>query len=205
MAMPSGAGISTRATPARKEGMARNIPEPRRAGGAAACRAPSRPVDLYFAYGSNMSSRRLLERAGSARARGRARLRGMRLALNKRGRDGSAKANLVIDARAEVWGVVFEIDSGHWPALDRYEWGYARRRDEVWQGETRVGVQLYTARAPFVDPGLHAFDWYRDFLVEGAREHALPEAAIAQLLALPVVSGRRAGPRGTSGSDAARS
>lgn len=214
--MPDGAGSSSRATPARRrDGMRaiyRSVDAPAAEHGCGHCGAqlagaplphaggPDAPrsgtlqsVDLYFAYGSNMSSRRLLERVASARPRGPARLRGMRLAVNKRGRDGSGKANVVIDARTEVWGVVYEISPDEWQVLDRFEWGYVRRRDEVWMEETRVGVQLYTARAPFVDEGLRTFDWYREYLLEGAREHALPERVIVDLLSLPVLPGR-AGP-----------
>src|SRR5262245_37446810 len=38
---------------------------------------------LYFAYGSNLASRRLLRRVPGARARGRARLAGFRLVADK--------------------------------------------------------------------------------------------------------------------------
>lgn len=146
-------------------------------------------MDLYFAYGSNMSSQRLLERIPRARARAAARLRGMRLTMNKRGKDGSGKANLVIDARCEVWGVVYEVLTDDWPILDRFEWGYIRRRDEVWIGDDRVGVHLYVAHAPLTSDALRPFDWYRDHMTAGAREHGLPESVLAELASLPAMPG----------------
>ena len=47
---------------------------------------------LYFAYGSNLSSPRLRARVPSARPEGVARLEGQRLALDKPGRDGTARS-----------------------------------------------------------------------------------------------------------------
>jgi hypothetical protein len=67
-------------------------------------------TQLYFAYGSNMSSGRL--RPGAVPA-GAARLEGYRLRCNKRGRDGSGKA--------EAWGVLFWLPDPDWEALDRFE------------------------------------------------------------------------------------
>jgi gamma-glutamylcyclotransferase (GGCT)/AIG2-like uncharacterized protein YtfP len=146
-------------------------------------------VDLYFAYGSNMSSPRLRERVPRARAHAAARLRGMRLAINKRGKDGSGKANVVVDGRFEVWGVVYEIAPDDWPILDRFEWGYVRRRDEVWIADGRVGVHLYVAHAPLTSEGLLPFDWYRDHMTRGAREHGLPETVLDELARLPAIPG----------------
>ena len=74
-------------------------------------------MENYFAYGSNMSSLRLRERIPSARSLGAARLAGWRLAPNKRGRDGSGKANLVVDANSVVWGVLYQLVAADWPRL----------------------------------------------------------------------------------------
>ncbi len=90
----------------------------------------SRP-DLYFAYGSNLVAERLRGRVESARALEIARLPGRRLALDKLGRDGSGKANLVAHPGALVWGVLYEIEPLHWADLDAWEWGYERVEVEV--------------------------------------------------------------------------
>ncbi len=71
--------------------------------------------DLYFAYGSNMTSARLRARIPSARSVGAARIDGRRLVCNKRGRDGSGKANLCASPGGEAWGVVYEVDAADWP------------------------------------------------------------------------------------------
>ena len=81
---------------------------------------------LYFAYGSNMASARLAARVPSARPVGPARLRDFAFRCNKRGADGTAKANLAPEPGAETWGVLYELDPGAFEVLDRLEGGYER-------------------------------------------------------------------------------
>jgi gamma-glutamylcyclotransferase (GGCT)/AIG2-like uncharacterized protein YtfP len=136
-------------------------------------------VARYFAYGSNMSSRRLQERVGSARALGPARLAGMAWRCNKRGADGTAKANLVAEAGAETWGVLFEFEPAAWALLDRAEGGYRRIPVRV---ETRAGewieAETYVSdRLVDVPPAPDYARW----ILEGAREHGLPAAWIVAL------------------------
>ena len=141
-------------------------------------------MEIYFAYGSNMSSARLRERVPQARALGAAQIEGWRFAWNKLGRDGSGKANLVAEARAVVWGVLYEIRPDDWSILDRFEPGYTRMRHTLRGGGVR-GAQLYVCEA--LGPDLALQHWYRDHLLEGAREHALPPEYLAKLAGLPVL------------------
>ena len=108
--------------------------------------ARRRMRELYYAYGSNMSTRRLLSRVPDARTLGRARLAGMRLVCNKPGRDGSGKANLVEDAGAHVWGVLYDIHVDHWALLDRHEPGYARETARVETDDGRAHERARLAR-----------------------------------------------------------
>ena len=85
-------------------------------------------MEVYFAYGSNMSSNRLRARVPEARTIGRAHLNGWRLAFNKPGRDGTGKANLVASAHSTSWGALYEIPSEAWEQLDSFEPGYERAR-----------------------------------------------------------------------------
>ncbi len=135
---------------------------------------------FYFAYGSNMSSRCMRERAPSARALGAALLSGRRLVFDKRGRDGSAKANLSQTDDGEVWGVVWEIEAAEWIDLDSVEGGYERVSVEVVRsGGERLVADTYVGWALTPDPT--PFDWYRGLLLEGAREHGLPAGYIDEL------------------------
>jgi gamma-glutamylcyclotransferase len=56
----------------------------------------------YFAYGSNLDLARMRARAPAVGLIGPALLQGMRLAFDKRGGDGSGKANLAEDAASHV-------------------------------------------------------------------------------------------------------
>jgi len=141
----------------------------------------------YFGYGSNMSSARLRARIPQARPLGAALLPAHRFACNKRGRDGSGKANVVAERNAEVWGVLFELPRDAWPALDRFEWGYRRTTARVEHSGAALEAELYVALAPAAVE-LPPFDWYRDHMLAGAREHGLPPGVVAALAALPVRS-----------------
>jgi uncharacterized protein (TIGR00369 family) len=134
---------------------------------------------LYFAYGSNLSSKRLGARVPSARALGAARLAGFAWRCNKRGADGSAKANLVPDPGAEVWGVLFEIDAASLPELDRAEGGYARVVVTV--DHDGAAREAYSYVSDRIADGTPPADWYATIVLDGAREHALPAAWIATL------------------------
>jgi gamma-glutamylcyclotransferase (GGCT)/AIG2-like uncharacterized protein YtfP len=152
-------------------------------------------VALYFAYGSNLVIARMRQRVPSARALGRARLDGRRLALDKRGRDGSAKANLRPDPAAHVWGALYRLDPRHWPALDACEPGYARVAVEVRAGAgERVAAETYVAQVHTDEP---AWDWYLGLLLQGARDHGLPEEYRTWLASLPA----RKGDAGNAGSE----
>ncbi|MEZ4215448.1 MAG: gamma-glutamylcyclotransferase family protein [Myxococcota bacterium] len=145
--------------------------------------------DLYFAYGSNMSTARLRARIASARHVGAARLAGHALVCNKRGKDGSGKANLVPHAARDAWGVVFELARADWPALDRFEWGYARSACVVHARDgTALEAHVYLALAPGPGP-LAPFDWYRDHCLAGALEHALPQEVVGEIRGWRVVAG----------------
>lgn len=143
-------------------------------------------MDLYFAYGSNMSCARLERRVRPVRALGAARLRDMAWRCNKRGADGSAKANLVREPGGAVWGVIFELDASAWPELDRFEGGYRRIRVRVEAaGGDPLAAQTYASERLIEDA--RPTEDYRRFLIEGAREHGLPEFWRAMLETLPAL------------------
>ncbi|MGD8384961.1 MAG: gamma-glutamylcyclotransferase, partial [Lysobacterales bacterium] len=87
----------------------------------------------YFAYGSNMSSKRLRARLPSASLAGVGVLRGHRLVFHKvSNHDGSGKCGIVESTRDHVLGVLYEIDADEKPVLDRIEGaGYVEKRIEI--------------------------------------------------------------------------
>jgi gamma-glutamylcyclotransferase (GGCT)/AIG2-like uncharacterized protein YtfP len=138
---------------------------------------------LYFAYGSNMASRRMRERAPGGRALGRARLDGFRLVADKPGRDGSAKLNIVRDPQGFVWGALWELREADLDALDRLEGGY-ERFDVMVSGER--GPQCATTYASPLRAAPAGLDrGYKQLVLDGAREQRLPPEWLTVLESLP--------------------
>jgi gamma-glutamylcyclotransferase (GGCT)/AIG2-like uncharacterized protein YtfP len=144
---------------------------------------------LYFAYGSNLKTERMRERVPSAEVVGPACLHGFRITCDKQGADGSGKANLRHDAWSFVWGAVYAFDPSHWSALDACETRYERVPVRVAAGDEQLDVETYRSQVLTDDPV--PFDWYRRLILEGAREHRLPDAYLRALETLPF---RRTGP-----------
>ena len=130
-----------------------------------------------------MAVSRIRVRAASARSLGAARLPGFRLACDKPGADGSAKANLLPDAASEVWGALYAVDPDDLARLDRHEGGYDRVMVEVVWRDERVGAHTYRSSLTARDPV--PFAWYKRLVIEGAREHGLPADWIRALEAWP--------------------
>ncbi|HEY5657265.1 MAG TPA: gamma-glutamylcyclotransferase family protein, partial [Myxococcota bacterium] len=126
----------------------------------------------YFAYGSNLDLERMRARIPEVRVIGPALLPGMRLTFDKRGGDGSAKANLSEDAASHVWGVVYALDWSQLTMLDAFEPDYERARVSVERNGARLAAETYisTLRAS----GLEARAWYKQLVVDGARAQGLP-------------------------------
>jgi len=139
--------------------------------------------NLYFAYGSNLCAARLLACAPSAVARGAARAHGYALRLDKRGVDGTAKANLHPAPGALVWGALYEIDPADWARLDARERDYTRIEIEIALRDARALAQTY--RSDHLTEDAVAAAWYKRLIVEGARAHALPADWCAWLAQLP--------------------
>ena len=146
---------------------------------------------LCFAYGSNMSIRRLQARVPESRFRTVAWLRHHRLVFHKRSReDASAKCDALHTGDSGDWvmGVVYDIPERDKPILDRIE-GLGSGYDEVLiRPETPEGglleARMYAATD--VDASLVPYSWYRAHVLIGARENAFPEAYVERILGTPV-------------------
>jgi gamma-glutamylcyclotransferase (GGCT)/AIG2-like uncharacterized protein YtfP len=141
----------------------------------------------YFAYGSNMCTGQLRRRVPSGKPVFVARLQAHRLRFHKKSTDGSGKADAEYTGNHAdlVWGVVFEIESDQKPDLDRAEGlgqGYEEKQitpkdcaDQSYQ------AWMYFASESHKTAGLRPYSWYLRFVVEGAKQHALPPDYLAFL------------------------
>ena len=140
---------------------------------------------FYFAYGSNMSTPRIRRRIQSATVLSSACLAGHCLRFRKKGVDGSAKCDIEHTQLPEdkVHGVVYEIPVDEKNVLDRYEGlgnGYEDRQVSIVLpgGETIIASTYF---ATHIDMSLKPFHWYKEHVLRGAYEHALPGDYVATI------------------------
>ena len=145
----------------------------------------------YFAYGSNMPTERFRDRVPSCKFITVAVLKSHILRFHKRSRkDGSGKCNAYYTGTEsdEVIGVVFDIEPTERAALDIVEGlgrGYHEKTVCVETTDGVIRAFMYEADNTAIDDALKPFTWYKKLVVQGAREHGLPEDYIQQIEAVP--------------------
>jgi cation transport regulator ChaC len=139
--------------------------------------------EQIFAYGSNMCSGRFRDYGVRSEGAGRgALLVGYRLRFNKQSTDGSGKANVEAHEGSQVCGVLYSVPDADLKLLDDGEVGYHRLRLRVRTGDNVDEESwVYVATTPSNEPSLPPYTWYKRFIVEGAREHHLPDEYVASL------------------------
>lgn len=150
---------------------------------------------FYFAYGSNMLDSRLKVRCNSARkikpsTGSQHLLEGWKLNFSKEStKDGSGKGNIMETGRNgdKVYGVIFEILDSEKEALDRAEIGYDEREMTILDEKNskknceNVIVYLKDMKIPYLKDMKIPYDWYKAYIVEGAKKHNLPKNYIKDL------------------------
>jgi hypothetical protein len=135
----------------------------------------------YLAYGSNLHPGRLQRRVPSAKILEVVQLVGWQLRFHKCSNDGSGKCNIIqTDQPANlVYGVVYEINSDEKSRLDKAEglgYGYAEYQLPI---DSYENVFCYIATN--TDDALIPYTWYREYVILGARYHALPETYLQRI------------------------
>jgi len=133
----------------------------------------------YFAYGSNMSVRRLQARTTTAR------LAAHRLQFRKRGHDGSAKCDIehTCQSRDYVFGIVYSLAPGEKAILDQIEGlgrGYEIKHIRALSEEDKF-IQAFAYYATDIDDRLMPYHWYKSHVISGARENCLPRDYISTI------------------------
>lgn len=134
---------------------------------------------VYFAYGSNMLSRRLRasKRAPSAVTIDIGFVQGRRLTFDKVSQDGSGKCDIEFtkNPNDRAYGVLFKISSTEKPNLDEVEGlgkGYEEQKICVITKNGESVAVTYVATTK--EPALRPYHWYKALVVAGAKEHGLP-------------------------------
>ena len=138
----------------------------------------------YFAYGSNMSLKRLQKKVPSAEPIGVGILRCHRLEFHKESHDGSAKCDIVVSSGTDaVWGRVYHINDKEKKWLDLAEglrFGYAQKIVTV-ESNTCSAVCAVTYYATKKDTKLKPYTWYMKHVLTGAAEVHLPEDYVKRI------------------------
>jgi hypothetical protein len=147
----------------------------------------------YFAYGSNMLTRRFRERSPGCHPLRPAYLPGYSLRWHKRSRTGSGKCD-AFQTSTEVdvlWGVLFAIPESEKESLDKAEGvgqGYMEKEVQVMAADQWTVAFTYVAAPDSIDPSLRPFGWYRDLVLAGAQEHGLSEEHLERIASQPVTA-----------------
>ncbi len=145
----------------------------------------------YFAFGSNLSSPRLLHRLPQAEIGGVATLDRHRLCWHKNDRGQSGKCDIEFTGADEdvVFGVVYRMTRAERLELDVIEsQGYGYERKNVSVSLLTGGViDAFTYYALDVDRNQLPFRWYKEHVLRGAIEHRFPAHYIEQIRATPSI------------------
>jgi gamma-glutamylcyclotransferase len=137
----------------------------------------------YFAYGSNMNRAQMLTRAGQIFEEREARLENYEMLFNKKARGGTGEANVHPASGKTVHGVLYKIPEAAFRSLDRYEGApvhYRRIEVAVTEGAgKKVNAQVYIATK--IEKGLRPAPHYLQKIIDGAKEHALPDEYIVEI------------------------
>lgn len=133
---------------------------------------------LYFSYGSNMSHRRLKQRVPSARFVVTATLANHSLRFHKSSKDGSGKCDAFHtgDSSDQILGAVFDISTDGKSKLDRVEglgYGYEVKQVTLLTNEQEE-IEAFTYYATNINELLKPYHWYKEHVVRGCNENALP-------------------------------
>lgn len=146
----------------------------------------------YFAYGSNMSTPRLLARVPSAQKIDVGILEKHKLTFHKlSNKDGSGKcnANETNDSGHIVYGVVFNIPKNEKLNLDNIEglgFGYEQKKVNIVLNNGSL-ISAFTYYATDLNSTLKPMDWYKKHVLRGARENNLPEEYIKKIEAVEAI------------------
>lgn len=143
-----------------------------------------------FCYGSNMSSKQMLDRCPNAEFNCTAYLPGYKIKFNKRSTKdkGSCKANITTGSESDrVWGAVFEVSIKEFKILKGIEVGYNKEDMVVKriEDESDIEAKAFIATdSKVLDNNLLPSSEYIRICIEGAVEAKLPDYYIDLLKSL---------------------
>ena len=144
---------------------------------------------IYFAYGSNLLFARLHARCPSISKLGMGRLPQHRLSFNKPGGDNSGKCGIeVVDTAESVIGVLYKMSLEDKLKLDRIEGeGHDYFEEEIVVHSESGPVDCFTYFPTHLDSEKPPWDWYKCFVLEGAKQNNFPPRYVEMIDAVEAV------------------
>lgn len=124
----------------------------------------------YFAYGSNMDGKQILERCPKSNKIGQASISGFEFFINKRG-----VASISKKEGKKVWGIIYAITESDETSLDKCE-GYPK----VYGKEKLPELNAFCYIDPIKEKGLPR-DGYLEKIIKAAQLNSFPKEYIAEL------------------------
>jgi len=139
----------------------------------------------YFAYGSNLFIPKMRKAVPSVVPCGVARLKGYTLKFHKESKDKSAKCDAFKTGSEKdvVHGAVYEIDEKEKRNLDRKEglgYGYNEMEVVLESDQGTVIAFMYVADSAYIGDTLKPYSWYKQLVLEGARQNGFPESYVEE-------------------------
>jgi gamma-glutamylcyclotransferase (GGCT)/AIG2-like uncharacterized protein YtfP len=143
-------------------------------------------MELYFAYGSNLSTERMTARCPSAEVFSRAVLHGFRLCFPRTHRNWpGGVAGIVSSPGDDVEGVLYRLSAEDLLTLDGFEnvagGSYVRQRLELETPNGRIESAWVYIAQPIEGGPFPPSRRYLGTILIGAREHRLPEGYVRKL------------------------
>ncbi|CAI2343921.1 unnamed protein product [Caenorhabditis sp. 36 PRJEB53466] len=135
----------------------------------------------YFAYGSNLLAERIRYRQKGAEYECNGKLDNFRLEFaNYSRRWQGALATVIEEPGKEVWGCVWKMPMEYSDSLDEQEGGYHRLMVPIQTPQGIIQCRTYQYSDLEADP-MAPSPHYKLVIVEGAKEHKLPQEYIRRL------------------------
>jgi len=97
-------------------------------------------------------------------------LNGYELKFNKKSKDGSGKANIVVNPEEVIEGRLFELTNKQLIKLESYEKGYHKKDVQINVEGKEISATIYVADADKIDNSLKPTEDYLDLIVCSAYE-----------------------------------
>ncbi|MBF0266559.1 MAG: gamma-glutamylcyclotransferase [Gammaproteobacteria bacterium] len=130
----------------------------------------------YIAYGSNMSSQRLIDRVGAVEDTFKGYLQGYQLVFNKAAQNGSVYANIKYTGQGQCPFVAYQLTAEQFDSLDGFEGEpnhYLRTSIEVFAENNNQGhlAYIYLAHPGKIVPEGKPAENYLEYIIDGYKKH----------------------------------